>query len=171
MAWTKTEHSYPIGDALTVHKRRLGEILVAARKIERGDLDAALAAAEGNERIGEYLVRKGLLREAQIQEALSSQRGLPFRQLGREDVEPEALRTIPAPTAKHLGVIPFRVDETKRLWLAGTEVPDEALRQTISRYSLLPQGFVLITRSNFDELAGNLFGHASRGRAFRAAGG
>ena len=170
LAWTKTEHSYPIGDALTVHKRRLGEILVAARQIGHGDLDEALAAAEGNERIGEYLVRKGLLREAQIQEALSSQRGLPFRQLGREDVEPKALRTIPAPTAKHLGVIPFRVDETKRLWLAGTEVPDEALRQTISRYSPLPQGFVLITRSNFDELARAVLSQTSPGRVFWAAG-
>ena len=170
LTWSKTEHSYPSGEALGAHKRRLGEILVAAREIGQTDLVEALAAMEGNERIGEYLVRKGVLQEAQIQKALSSQRGLPFRRLGHEDVQPEALSAIPPLAAKHLGVIPFRVDEASRLWLAGAEAPSEALRQTISRYSSLSQGFVLITRSNFDELAGVLFSQAARGRSFQAAG-
>ena len=67
-------------------------------------------------------------------------------------------------------MIPFRVDETRRLWLAGAEAPSEALRQTISRYSSLSQGFVLITQSNFDELAEVLFSQAPPGRSFRAAG-
>ena len=134
------------------------------------DLEEALAAIDGGERIGEYLVRNGMLRETQIQKALSLQRGLPFRRLGHNDVELEALSVIPRPTAKHLGVIPFRVDETRRLWLAGAEVPSEALRQTISRYSSLSQGFVLITPSNFDELAEVLFSQAPPGRSFRAAG-
>ena len=170
LVWSKTEHSYPRGEALTAHKRLLGAILVATREIEQRDLEEALAAIDGGERIGEYLVRNGMLREAQIQKALSLQRGLPFRRLGHDDVEPEALSVIPRPTANHLGVIPFRVDETSRLWLAGAELPSEALRQTISRYSSLSQGFVLITRSNFDELAGVLFSQAAPGRAFRAAG-
>ena len=170
LVWSKTEHSYPRGEALTAHKRLLGEILVATREIEQRDLEEALAAIDGGERIGEYLVRNGMLREAQIQKASSLQRGLAFRRLGHRDVEPAALNVIPRPTANHLGVIPFRVDETSRLWLAGAEAPSEALRQTISRYSSLSQGFVLITRSNFDELAGVLFSQDAPRRAFRAAG-
>ncbi len=170
LVWSKSEHSYPSGEALTAHKRLLGEILVATREIEQTDLEGALAAIDGGERIGEYLVRNGMLRETQIQKALSSQRGLPFRRLGHDDVDPEALSAIPRPTANHLGVIPFCVDETSRLWLAGAEVPSEALRQTISRYSSLSQGFVLITPSNFDELAEVLFSQAPPGRSFRAAG-
>ena len=170
LVWSKTEHSYPSGEALTAHKRFLGEILVATREIVGTDLEEALAAIDGGERIGEYLVRNGMLRETQIQKALSLQRGLPFRRLGHNDVELEALCIIPRPTAKHLGVIPFRVDETRRLWLAGAEAPSEALRQTISRYSSLSQGFVLITQSNFDELAEVLFSQAPPGRSFRAAG-
>ena len=170
LTWSKTEHSYPSGDALTAHTRRLGEILVAAREIEPRHVEEALAGMEGSERIGDYLVRKGMLGEAQIQKALSSQRGLTFRRLGQQDVEPEALSVIPRTTANHLGVIPFSIDETKRLWIAGAEVPSEALRRTISRYSSLSQGFVLITRSNFNELAGALVSQASAGQSFRAAG-
>ena len=105
---------------------------------------------------------KGMLGEAQIQKALGSQRGLTFRRLGQEDVESEALSMIPRPTANHLGVIPFCIDDAKRLWLAGAEVPSEALRQTISRYSTLSLGFVLITRSNFNELAAARLSQASQ---------
>jgi len=170
LVWSKIENSYPSGEALTAHKRRLGEILVAMREIEQTDVEEALAKIEGSERMGDYFVRKGILGEAQIQKALSSQRGLQFRRLGRQDVEPEALSVIPLPTANHLGVIPFCIDERKRLWLAGAELPSEALRQTISRYSSLSHGFVLITRSNFNELARALLSQASAGRSFRAAG-
>ena len=170
LTWSKTEHSYPSGDALTAHTRRLGEILVAAREIDQRHVDDALADIDGGERIGDYLVRKGMLGEAQIQKALGSQRGLTFRRLGQEEVESEALSVIPRPTANHLGVIPFCIDDAKRLWLAGAEVPSEALRQTISRYSTLSLGFVLITRSNFNELAAARLSQASQRRSFRAAG-
>ena len=170
LTWSKTEHSYPSGDTLTAHRRRLGEILVAAREIDQRHVDDALADIDGSERIGDYLVRKGMLGEAQIQKALGSQRGLTFRRLGQEDVESEALSMIPRPTANHLGVIPFCIDDAKRLWLAGAEVPSEALRQTISRYSTLSLGFVLITRSNFNELAAARLSQASQRRSFRAAG-
>ena len=170
LTWSKTEHSYPSGDALTAHTRRLGEILVAASEIEQRQVDDALADIDGSERIGDYLVRKGMLGEAQIQKALGSQRGLTFRRLGQEDIELEAFSVIPGPTAHHLGVIPFLIDETKRLWLGSAEVPSDALRQTISRYSSLSQGFVLITRSNFNELAGDRLSQASERRSLRAAG-
>jgi len=57
---------------------RLGEILIAKGRLQAADLDRALRVqAEGGGRIASILVRLGLVSEADVGEALSSQLGVP----------------------------------------------------------------------------------------------
>ena len=122
----------------------MGEILVAAGRLQPDQLDQALASLEPGERLGDYLVRRRLLSEAQVHKALAAQHGLAFRRLDRYQMRPAARAELPEQTARHLAVIPFETDRAGRLWFAASEPPNRALRRTLARYSERPQGFVLI---------------------------
>ena len=150
--WNKTAHDYPAEAALSAHRRGLGEILVAAGRLQPDRLDEALASLEPGERLGDYLVRRRLLSEAQVHKAIATEHGLAFRRLDRYQVRPDAGAELPEQTARHLGVIPFEKDPAGRIWFAGAEPPSRALRRTLARYSERPQGFVLITPANLNRL-------------------
>ncbi len=150
--WNKTTHDYPAEAALSAHRRSLGEILVATGRLRPDRLDEALASLEAGERLGDYLVRRGLLSEAQVHKAVAAQHGLAFRRLDSYQVRIEALAELPEQAARHLGVIPFEKDSAGRLWFAGAEPPSRVLYRTLARYSERPQGFVMITPSNLDRL-------------------
>lgn len=170
LRWRKTTHSYPDDGVLTAHRRRLGEILLSMGQVSADDLDHALAEAPQGQRIGEYLIQNGVLKDVAVQKALGLQQGVSFQKVEPSDVQRQALQTVPRTTAAHLRVIPFRVDETKRLWLASPEPPSESLRNTIARYSPLSQGFVLITPSNFETLLQTLEVQPTADAVYRAAG-
>src|SRR5262249_8861148 len=57
LVWLKTEHMYPSRSALMVHKRRLGEILVARGVVNGELLETAVRHKPAEERLGEYLMR------------------------------------------------------------------------------------------------------------------
>ena len=68
--------SQPGGAGLEI--RPLGQILVGSQYVMQADVDEALAAKAAGERIGEYLVRRGKLSEAELYLALSLQQNLPL---------------------------------------------------------------------------------------------
>ena len=152
LRWNKTAHDFPAEDALLAHRRRLGEILVAAGRLQPDQLEHALASLDPGERLGDYLVRTHLLTAEQVHKAVAAQHGLAFRRLDSYQVQPDARVELPEQTARHLGVIPFETDRAGRLWFAGADPPNRALRRTLARYSERPQGFVLITPANLNRL-------------------
>ena len=156
LRWHKTTHDYPAEAALSTHRRRLGEILVAAGRLQPYQLEHALASRDPGERLGDYLVRCRLLSEAQVHKAIATQHGLAFRRLDRYQLRPDARAELPEQTARQLGVIPFEKDPAGRLWFAGAEPPSPVLRRTLARYSERPQGFVLITPANLNRLLDEL---------------
>jgi bacteriophage N4 adsorption protein B len=82
LVWIKTEHAYPSRSALVEHKRKLGEILVGSAYVEEFDLLRALETQPAGVRLGEHLVRLGLLSEEDLYEALSLQQSLPAGAVG-----------------------------------------------------------------------------------------
>jgi type IV pilus assembly protein PilB len=59
-------------------KKRLGEILVDAKKLREEDLHKALTEQRKyGEKLGSVLIRMGLLSEKEIMETVSKQLGLP----------------------------------------------------------------------------------------------
>ena len=151
LRWVKTEHAYPSRAALTSHKRRLGEILVAGGTITREQLDRALASQTPGVRLGEHLVALGWLGETELYAGLALQQSLPRLDLGCHEVSSRAARAVPAGTARRLRVLPFRIADGA-LDIAGPELPGDDLHEELSRFTRLEIRFHLVTPSNFDRL-------------------
>jgi adsorption protein B len=153
VGWSKTQHAYPDRRQLAQTGARLGEILVARKVLKRRQVQQALRRRRLGERLGECLVRTRLLAEETLYEALSAQHGLPLATLRSSDIDPRALRSLPEPMRTKLQLIPFRLDASSQLWLAGPEAPAELLSKKLARFQRFEVRFVLITPSNYQEIA------------------
>ena len=152
LAWLKTEHMYPSRSALMVHKRRLGEILVARGALDRPLLEAALDHKPPRERLGGYLQRIGVLNESALYEALSVQQDLPFGLPAARPISVAATRALPVAIATKWRVLPFRVDSGE-LFLAGPELPSEEMTREVGRFSRLTIRYHLVTPHEYDRMA------------------
>lgn len=93
VAWAKTAHAFPSEAQLTGYKRKLGDLLLEARKITLAQLGEALKAQKESGRLlGDVLVDMGCVPEADVVETLAAQlkverRRLDYGSLRREDLE------------------------------------------------------------------------------------
>src|SRR6185295_2005730 len=71
---------------------------------------AARAAAESGRRLGDYVVEKGLITAEALALTLSTQLGIRFLDLLRVDIQPEAMRLIPAELCREKTLIPVETD-------------------------------------------------------------
>ena len=155
LQWAKTSHAYPSLRVLMKYRRRLGDVLVASRRLSRSEVEQEARKKQVTQRLGEHLVESGRISELELYESLSKQYGLPFRSLlGTADVDNQALVSLPSHVASDLRVVPFQVDGSDRLWLASPELPTELAKQTVSSYSSLTPTFLLITPTNYNYLVG-----------------
>ncbi len=152
LVWLKTEHMYPSRAALMVHKRRLGEILVAQGSIGWPLLEMALAHKPSRELLGQYLLRIGLIDESALYGALSTQQDLPFGLPDEHPVSPPATRSLPAAVVRKWKVLPFRV-AAGELFLAGPDLPSEEMATDLRRFSRLNIRYHLITPGDYDRMA------------------
>jgi adsorption protein B len=152
LPWIKTDHAYPNRAALTPKRKRLGEILTGSQWITAEQLAAAVKSRKPGERLGEYLVKHGLVSEGDLYAALSLQNNLPLGKPDENIVSIPVTRTLPAAVSRRWHAIPFRISAGE-LYIAGSEVPDEEMEKEIRLFSSLELRFQLVTPSEFDELA------------------
>ncbi len=90
--------------------RRFGELVLENTRITADQLETAMRSkSDPRERLGQTLVRLGLLEERDVVELLAHQFGLPIasaEQLSQAD--PEAVRLIPEHLARQAGVLALR---------------------------------------------------------------
>jgi adsorption protein B len=152
LVWLKTEHAYPSRNALVEHKRKLGEILVGSSYIEEGDLEFALRTLPAGMRLGEYLVKRGVISEEDLYEALSLQQSLPSGRLEPRAVARNVARALPRQVMREWKVVPVRIS-AGTLFLASPEIPTDELSNTLRGFTRLEPRFQLVTPGNFAELA------------------
>jgi type IV pilus assembly protein PilB len=89
---------------------RLGDILVRRGLITEGQLDSALAA-QGSERgmLGRILVRRNLITLDQLGECLAEQFGVPFVEVVPQAVNPQVVRLLPEKLARQRACVPLSV--------------------------------------------------------------
>ena len=89
---------------------RLGDILIRRGLVTQGQLEAALAA-QGSERgmLGRILVRRGLVTMDQLGEALAEQFGVPFVEVVPQTVNPQVVRLLPEKLARQRSCVPIGV--------------------------------------------------------------
>jgi adsorption protein B len=155
LVWFKTEHAYPSRNALTEHKRKLGEILVGSAYLEDDDFRKALATQPVGLRIGEYLVKLGKLSQEDLYEALSLQQSLPTGRLEPMDISANIARALPRHLIRDWRVLPFRI-AAGSMFLASPDIPTDELSRTLGGFTRLGLRFHLVTPANFEELASSL---------------
>jgi len=145
-----------------VEERKLiGEYLLEKGIITEAQLKEALKEVERtNRKIGEILVRRGFAKEEDIARALSEQLGFTFVDLPTYQIETEATQLIPKDAALRLQIIPiFKVGNS--LSVAMTNPLDIA---TIDELSRLSSGLrikpVLATPTGIKEAIAKFYGIA-----------
>jgi len=151
--WLKTDHCYPGLPALRSHKKRLGEVLVEMGAVRAEAVDGALERRGAGEKLGEYLVRLGMVSEVDLYRALGTQQTLPFELV--QEGEVEALGRLPWEVAVKWRVVAVRVTHERYLWVAGPELPTDEAQDAIAAASGLEPRFCLMTPTNYYQLAGS----------------
>ena len=153
LRWVKTEHAYPNRAALMTNRKSLRETLVGSQWITREKLDEALASKPAGRRLGEHLMKIGLLSEEDLYSALSLQHNVPLGKPDPDLVSRPVTRSLPAAVARKWRVLPFRI-AAGELHVAGSELPDDAMHAEIKQFSSLEIRFHLVTPTDYEELAG-----------------
>jgi type IV pilus assembly protein PilB len=112
--------------------KRLGEQLIGSRLITPEQLDAALAdQVTSGGRLGEVLVRMGVLTEQALAHALAAFFGFDVANLRRDNVDPATLTLVPENVAREYMAVPIRMNGAS-LEVAVAE-PSEELRTALSQ--------------------------------------
>ncbi|MDP2627153.1 MAG: type IV-A pilus assembly ATPase PilB [Candidatus Rokubacteria bacterium] len=89
--------------------RRLGDLLVREGLINQEQLQRALAEQNGNnEKLGSILIRHNVITEDQLVAFLSKQYGIPSITLSQLDIDADVLKLVPAQIAKKYEVLPIK---------------------------------------------------------------
>ncbi|HUJ88871.1 MAG TPA: ATPase, T2SS/T4P/T4SS family [Syntrophorhabdales bacterium] len=128
-------------------KKRLGEILVDAKKLKEEDLHKALSEQRKyGEKLGNVLIRMGLLSEKEIMETVSKQLGIPIVNLFDANLSEELVRLIPENVAKSHMVIPFERNFSV-LRLAMIDPLDINALDEVARFLRMEVSPCIVTRS------------------------
>jgi len=93
-----------------VKRKLIGDLLLEQGLITRAQLDEALSEQKvSREKLGAILVRKGIISELQLIETLEFVLGIPHVQLGKMNIDPEAVKLIPAQMARAHQVLPISI--------------------------------------------------------------
>jgi type IV pilus assembly protein PilB len=87
---------------------RIGELLLKEKRITPEQLQQALNHQKANGgKLGNNLVKLGLVRDDEITAILSRQYGVPSINLGQFEIDPAVLKLIPADTAQKYEIVPL----------------------------------------------------------------
>jgi type IV pilus assembly protein PilB len=136
----------------------LGELIVRAGLLSSVQLDAALAAARAaGRRLGEILVDDELVDERELAQIVAQQEGLEFIDLGKHDLEHEAVDLMSETSARRYLAVPFRFEGTAACVAIADPSDDAALDAVLEEISR-PVRFLVATRTEIDAAIREAFG-------------
>jgi bacteriophage N4 adsorption protein B len=155
LRWVKTDHEYPSRAALCEHKRSLVEVLLGSGNLTTAELESATRTQPAGIPLPSWLVKAGYVAEEHLAEAVSLRESLPMARIVASDLEPRVSRLLPARVILERRVLPFRL-ERGTLHLASSDAPDDNVHEHLRRFTALELRFHVITRTEFNELAGEV---------------
>jgi adsorption protein B len=106
--WGKTEHAFPTEDQLRSYRLRLGDILLKQRFVTTAQLEKALEEQQRTgARLGEILVRQGVLWEEDLVFALARQQNESSVEIDPYATPRDVLAIVPQATAEEHGIFPI----------------------------------------------------------------
>ncbi|HAI22040.1 MAG TPA: type II secretion system protein GspE, partial [Clostridiales bacterium UBA8153] len=142
-----------------VPRKKLGEILMEQKAIDREQLTLALAKS-GTSRLGDTLIELGFLSHGQLARALATQFGLPFAALKDLTFDPEAVRLLNGQTARHYHVAPVAVSG-RTLKLAVSNPTDVLAIDDVSLLTGLAVDPVVMSTAELDRALAHLYPDAA----------
>ena len=122
---------------------RLGELLVTANIISRGQLEQALSIQKSDgRRLGKILVEQGFVTETQVTQILSQQLSVPWVSLHHIDFSRQLLDLVPEELAERHCLVPIFVRRVRglgeTLYVAMDDPTDEAAQRAVAEFAALP---------------------------------
>ncbi len=107
-AWEKTAHAWPTEEQLRHYHMKLGDLLLARRLVTAAQLEDALREqGDTGEKLGDILIRKGILWEEDLAFALAQQRNVDAVEIDPFSVPAELMQKIPHDMAERYQVFPI----------------------------------------------------------------
>jgi hypothetical protein len=136
----------------------LGTLLVEEGLLRVPQLKQALAAAqESGRRLGEVLVARGLVDERTLARLVAEQEELDFIDLGKHDLDPQAVALLSEEIAREHEAVAFGFDE-RAVRVAVADPVDgaglDALRAALAR----PVHFIVATKSEVEAALAEAYG-------------
>jgi adsorption protein B len=122
VVWSKTEHSFPTEGVLGEFRRQLGQVLIESNKLDERELQEALKRKQDGERLGDTLVRLGMVSERDVIDAIADQSGVVSGVDNDLIPTAEALARLSFESARDNGWLPLRIRDGV-LELAVNSVP------------------------------------------------
>jgi hypothetical protein len=136
----------------------LGELIVRAGLLSSVQLDAALAAARASgRRLGEVLVEDELVDERELAQIVAQQEGLEFVDLGKHDLDHEALDLLSESSARRYLALPYKLEGTAVCVVIADPSDDAALDAVLGEMER-PVRFVVATRTEVEAALREAFG-------------
>jgi MshEN domain len=136
----------------------LGELIVRAGLLSSVQLDAALAAARSSgRRLGEVLVEDELVDERELAQIVAQQEGLEFIDLGKHDLDDEAVDLLSETSARRYVALPYRF-EGSAVSVAIADPADDAALDAVLAEVPRPVRFVVATRTEVESAIREAFG-------------
>jgi type IV pilus assembly protein PilB len=138
-------------------RMRLGERLVRGGIITQTELETALAQQGQGVRIGEQLVKLGFVQEEDLLPYLAEQMGIPSARVREGMIDPEVVKSIPREVAEEIcGLVLFRVRNELTVALADPHnLVTLDLLEQITGLRIRP---VLALRSSLEQLIPRVYG-------------
>lgn len=146
--------------------KTIGDILVQAGVLDSEQLNVALhqKRSEPTQPVGQILIDMGLVAEETVQRALAYKLGVPFARLEEFDIDPKAIRFIPATTAARLGILPLMFHE-RRLVVALTNPSDTEALNILNFLAGYPVKYVLASKPELAREIERYYGAAESAEA------
>ena len=136
----------------------LGELIVRAGLLSSVQLDAALASARASgRRLGEVLVEDELVDERGLAQIMAQQEGLEFVDLGKHDLDHEALDLLSESSARRYLALPYKLEGTA-VCVAIADPADDAVLDAVLEEVDRPVRFVVATRTEVEAALREAFG-------------
>jgi adsorption protein B len=147
--WVKTEHEFPSA-GVELFRRKIGDLLLARRRITAGQLEEAVRAQEGTgKKLGEILVEKGYVTEEELMSALAEQARMAYVEIDPFAVEPEILALVPRRMAERYRFFPLK-KEGDTLRVAVDRIELGLLPTGLADLLEMKVGFSLTTKYDLD---------------------
>jgi type IV pilus assembly protein PilB len=136
----------------------LGELIVRAGLLSSVQLDAALASARASgRRLGEVLVEDELVDERELAQIVAQQEGLEFVDLGKHDLDPDAVDLLSESSARRNLALPYKLEGTAVCVVIADPSDDAALDAVLEEIER-PVRFLVATRTEVEAALREAFG-------------